>query len=98
MLDAPKFPYIKIEIEPIAAADFDETTGLTNFKTKISIAGKTHDYLIPCELVDCEKSGKVIKGVMELELSDFKIDPPKKVFGTVKLSDEVFITFAFQYH
>jgi hypothetical protein len=97
MLDASEFPNIKIEIEPTALADFDETTGLTNFKTKISIAGNTHNYVIPCELADCENSGKIIKGYMELELSDFKIDPPKKVFGTVKVNDQVFITFAFHY-
>ncbi len=97
MLDASEFPNIKIEIEPIAMADFDETTGQTNFKTQISIAGNTHNYIVPCELADCENSGKVIKGYMELELSDFNIDPPKKVFGTVKVNNEVFITFAFHY-
>ena len=97
MLDVSKFPDIKIEIEPLSFADFDETTGLTNFKTKISIAGNTHNYTIPCELAECKDSGRIIKGYLELELSDFNIDPPKKVFGAVKVNDQVFITFAFQY-
>jgi hypothetical protein len=97
MLNATKHPFIKIEIEPINSADFDETSGLTNFKTKISIAGNTRNFSVACQLIDCTESGKVIKGYMELELSDFNIDPPQKVFGAIKVNDTVFITFAFHY-
>ncbi len=97
MLNASKFPFIDISIEPREKADFDERTGLTNFKTQITIAGKTHDYIIPCQISFCDKSAVIVKGDLELDLSDFNIDPPKKVFGAVKVNDEVFITFAFHY-
>ena len=97
MLNAPKYPYINIVIEPREKADFDETTGLTNFKTQISIAGNTHNYVIPCQIDFCKNSDVIVKGDVKLELSDFNIDPPRKVFGAVKVSDEVFITFAFHY-
>ena len=97
MLNASKYPFINIEIEPREKADFDETTGLTNFKTKISIAGNTRNYTIPCQITFCDNSAMVVKGDLALELSDFNIDPPKKVFGAIQVNDKVFITFAFHY-
>lgn len=97
MLNVSEYPVITIEIEPTKTADFDETTGFTNFETKITISGNTRKYSIPCQFVDCDESGKVVKGNIELELSDFEINPPTKLFGTVKVNDDVFITFAFNY-
>ncbi|MBN1985054.1 MAG: YceI family protein [Prolixibacteraceae bacterium] len=97
MLKASKHPYIRIEIEPREKADFDEVTGLTNFRTKISIAGNTHTFIIPCQISFCEDSEMVLEGDLEIELSDFEIKPPKKLLGAVKVHDEVFITFAFKY-
>lgn len=97
MLKASEYPFIKIAIEPRELADFDEGSGLTNFRTEISIAGKSRSYVIPCEIVFCDEPGFVLKGDLALELSDFEIDPPKKVFGTVKVDNEVFITFAFRF-
>ena len=97
MVKASEYPYIKIDIEPREKADFDEVTGLTNFRTRISIAGNTHTFVIPCQINFCEDSEMVLEGDLELELSDFEIEPPKKLLGTVKVNDEVFITFAFKY-
>jgi len=97
MVNATEHPYILIEIEPRELADFDETTGMTNFRTDITLAGVTQTYVVPCETVFCETSGFILKGDLEIELTDFKIDPPEKVFGAVKVNNEVFITFAFRF-
>ena len=97
MVHASKYPYINIKIEPREMADFDEGTGLTNFKTKISIAGKSQNYVVPCEVTSCNKAQQVLKGKFELELSDFNIDPPEKMFGTIKVHNEVFINFVFKF-
>lgn len=97
MVNVSEYPFIKIDIEPREKADFDETTGLTNFKTRISIAGNTNTFTIPCHIGFCGSSEMVLEGDLEIELSDFDIKPPKKLFGTVKVNDEVFITFAFKY-
>ena len=97
MIHASKYPYINIEIEPREMADFDEGTGLTNFRTKISIAGKSRNYLVPCEVTSCQKARLVLKGNFEVELSDFNIDPPEKMFGTIKVHNEVFINFVFKF-
>ncbi|MCK3683793.1 YceI family protein [Maribellus sp. YY47] len=97
MLNADQYPDIKINIEAYNSEDFDEESGSTLLDTKITIAGKTHDYLIPCDVIYCETSGTVLKGSLEVLLSTFDIDPPQKILGAVKVDNEVFITFSFSY-
>jgi hypothetical protein len=96
MVNAEEYPFIDIEIEPEKSADFDETSGLTKFKSKISIAGKTNEYIIPSEISACQVSGYMLKGNLMVKLTDFGIEPPRKVLGAVKVNDEVFINFAFR--
>ena len=97
MIHATKYPYINIEIESRKMADFDEGTGLTNFKTEISIAGQSKNYVVPCEVTSCENSRLVLKGNFEVELSDFNIEPPEKMFGAVRVNNEVIINFVFKF-
>lgn len=97
MIHATKYPFIGIEIEPREMADFDEGTGLTNFKTQISIAGRSRNFIVPCEVTSCDDARMVLKGNFEINLSDFNIDPPEKVFGTIKVNNKVFIDFVFKF-
>ncbi|MFV0593708.1 MAG: YceI family protein [Draconibacterium sp.] len=97
MLHADQYPDIKIKVEAYNSMDLDEESGSTLLDTKITIAGKTHDYLIPCEVIYCENKGAILKGNLEVQLSAFDIDPPQKILGAVKVDNDVFITFAFSY-
>ncbi len=97
MVDAVNYPYINILIESKNRADFDEETGLTKFKTKISIAGTTRKFIVPCEIISFKGSGYLLKGHLQVNLTDFNISPPKKVFGMVKVNNQVFINFAFAF-
>lgn len=97
LLNARNFPFINIKLESYDTAEFDEETGGTLLKTEITIAGETRDYIIPCEIDHCKNKGMVIKGNLEVKLSAFNIEAPRKVLGTVKVDDEVFITFSFNY-
>jgi hypothetical protein len=96
MVNAAEYPYIQIAIEPRSRADFDETSGLTIFKTEITLAGNSNSYTVPCEIVTCENSAYLLKGNLKIKLTDFNIDPPDKVFGAIKVNNEVFINFVFK--
>jgi hypothetical protein len=96
LVSSSEYPYIQISIEPKEKADFDETTGKTIFKTIISLAGESSIYEVPCEILFCENSEYILKGNLEIELTDFNIRPPEKVFGAIKVNNEVFINFAFK--
>jgi hypothetical protein len=96
MVKAEDYPYIDIAIEPRGQADFDEQSGLTNFRTEVTIAGKSNSYIVPSEISGCEHNGFILKGNLQVKLTDFNIEPPTKVFGAVKVNDNVSIKFAFR--
>ncbi len=96
MVNAEVYPYIDIAIEPRGKADFDEQSGLTNFRTRVTIAGKSNSYIVPSEISGCDHNGFILKGEVQVKLTDFDIEPPTKIFGAVKVNDHVFIKFAFR--
>jgi len=96
MVNASHYPFIKISLEPVPAVRFDEIQKTAWLTTGISIAGVTHHYSVPCQMMIDENTGLIVKGNLKIKLSDFNITPPEKVFGAVKVNNEVFINFAFQ--
>ncbi len=96
MVEASQHPFIEITIEPRENADFDEGSGLTNFRTKVTIAGNSNSYIVPSTITGCESLGYMLKGKLQVKLTDFDIEPPTKFLGAVKVNDEVFINFAFR--
>lgn len=97
MVDAGSYPFITIFIEQKELADFDETTGLTNFKTKISIAGVSGNYTVPCIIESKLDGGYYLDGSFPIKLTDFGIEPPEKLLGLVQVKNKVFINFVFNF-
>ena len=95
MVNATRHPFIHISIEPRNKADFDEGSGLTNFKTEVTIAGISNNYIVPSTISGCDHQGYMLQGDLKVKLTDFDIEPPTKLLGAVKVNDEVFIKFAF---
>jgi hypothetical protein len=96
MVKASRYPFIRISLEPDDTLLVNRLPEKVKFKSEISIAGITNHYFISCEISSCKDSDLVIKGNLKMELTDFNITPPEKVFGAVKVNNEVFITFAFK--
>ncbi len=57
----------------------------------ISIAGKTKAYKLPVKIVD----GKIpqYKGNLSLNINDFNLKPPKKIFGLIVVKEDIDINF-----
>ncbi|MDA3819877.1 MAG: YceI family protein [Candidatus Delongbacteria bacterium] len=87
MVNASKYPFIIMTIEPRNLEECRKTKGLSDFKTKITIAGVSQRFVVPCGVDTCESSGYVLKGSLEVKLTDFGIDPPKKFFGLLKVNN-----------
>lgn len=65
-------------------------------KGSLTVAGKTQPVRVRGTLQ--EKDGKItITGEHELKMTDFGIDPPRAVMGTVRARDEVKITFSVRF-
>ncbi|KJF43992.1 YceI family protein [Draconibacterium sediminis] len=96
LLKATEYPVIQIDIEPNNEKAITGPVEKRDLNATITLAGHTHEYVVPCKISACDTSEILIKGSLKVNLTDFNIEPPKKVLGTIKVNDEVFITFAFK--
>lgn len=63
-------------------------------EVNITIAGVTRTYSIECSVDQC--SGNILlKGRQVVKLSDFKLKPPAKLLGLIKVSNEINVNFGF---
>jgi hypothetical protein len=97
LLKATEYPVIQIDIEPKNTEAISSPAEKRDLNATITLAGHTHKYVVPCKISACDSSEILINGSLKVNLTDFNIEPPKKVLGTIKVNDEVFITFAFKH-
>jgi hypothetical protein len=97
MVNAKEYPHIIVAIEPRGLAECRKDKGLSDFKTNITITGISNSYNVPCGVDSCDSSGYVLKGKLEVKLTDFGIDLPKKFFGIIKVDNEVLIDYFFKF-
>ena len=97
MVNASEYPFIEILIEHKNFQAFDQDKKIINLNAEISLAGFSRRYNIPCRIIPLADSGYALKGGKNIELSDFHIEPPEKVFGAIKVSNNVFINFVFKF-
>jgi hypothetical protein len=60
----------------------------------ITIAGITRKYRIDCSIAQCSDN-IVLKGEEVILLSDFRLKPPEKLMGLVKVNNEISVDFGF---
>ncbi|MDR7128568.1 hypothetical protein J2X69_000900 [Algoriphagus sp. 4150] len=87
-LNAAKYPFIKFEM-----TEFLGITGTKiKAKGKLTIAGKSQ--IIPLE-VTYSLSGNAVKfkGTYTISFSDFEVDAPTAVLGTIKTGNELVLAF-----
>ena len=98
MIKASEYPYITLALEPRDLMQCERHTEPTKFKTKITIAGSTNTYVVPCKVVACKNNKYLVEGNLEIKLTDFQLNPPKKFFGMIRVNNNVSINYAFNFH
>lgn len=85
MLDTKNHPYITLDLKEISINpnNPNEILALVNIK----MAGKSKFYSIWLNVKDSNSLSAV--GCLSLKLSDFKLEPPKKVLGLVVVEDAI---------
>ncbi|MBL0766035.1 YceI family protein [Marivirga atlantica] len=87
-LKGDKYPYISYEL-----TDISQASGETfNTKGKLTIAGTTKIVNMKATITNSNKEIS-ISGDIKFKMTDFKVDPPTAVFGTIKTGDEITIKF-----
>ena len=89
MLDSDNHPYITFQLKEVVVnpKQKDEIYAFAS----ITLAGKTKLYSIPLTLKKIESIKAV--GCLSIKLTDFELEPPKKVLGLIVVNDEIDINF-----
>ncbi|MBP3191808.1 YceI family protein [Natronogracilivirga saccharolytica] len=89
--DYPEITYNLVEAEELASLD-NPGYKLT-VKGNISAAGASHEIVHDVEIAEQENGRLVISGSQDLKMSDFGIEPPTAMLGSVRARDEMTIEF-----
>lgn len=80
-----------IDIAPISFDNSD--TILNKLNVSVSLAGVSKIYVVDFETSSPSNNVFRISGKQKLSMTDFGIDPPKAVFGLIKVDNELVIIF-----
>src|SRR5690606_35294096 len=81
--------YTNISLETTELTVENETQALA--KVKITIAGKHKNYTLPVKIVDSPVD--CFTGTLKLDINDFGLKPPKKMFGLIVVKEDIEINF-----
>ena len=62
----------------------------------LSVAGQTKEIKVPFHGNILEKGQVNVEGKVDLKMSEFKIDPPTAILGTLKTGDEISIVYSLE--
>ncbi|MCL6216742.1 YceI family protein [Zunongwangia pacifica] len=86
LIKAEKYPYIFLDLKELKLTAPNSALVTLN----IEIAGIEKPYKV---LVKIDDSKSNYTGIINLNINDFKLEPPKKVFGLIKVKEEIQIEF-----
>jgi polyisoprenoid-binding protein YceI len=95
-LKGDKFPYITYELVDIKATKKVGEKTILNTIGTLSIAGASRSVNMEITTKGNEAS-LVISGEVKLKMTDFKVDPPTAIFGTISTGDAITIKFKTNY-
>lgn len=89
LVKSEKYPSILLELDRILQKEGISADVLA----EIQIAGITKPYKVPVTIIALEDNTFNVSGTLKLNISDFKLKPPKKVFGLIEVDDTIEIGF-----
>ncbi len=90
-LKGDDFPEIKFIASEKVTVPLSENG--SKIKGKLSIAGKTKDTTLQFKINADGQNQIQVEGETKLKMSDFGIEPPTAMLGTLKTGDEIVITY-----
>ena len=92
-LEMKKHPEVSFTAETVELTTADDGSLTAAATGTLSMAGETRDVTVDGTVSTMEDGRFKVTGVTPVLLSDFNIDPPKALLGTVKTGDEVKVHF-----
>lgn len=91
-LESDDFPEVVFEAESAEILAGDEGPSASAAGT-LTMAGETRDLSVDATITRTEDGQLLLTGRAPILLSNFDIDPPSALLGTIKTGDEVFVRF-----
>ncbi|WGF91593.1 YceI family protein [Aequorivita marisscotiae] len=87
LLNTKEYPNITLELNEITFNKSNEKVA----HVLITIAGTQKEYTFPIDVISSSLNRFV--GKLKLNINDFNLEPPKKMFGLIVIKDEIEIDF-----
>ncbi len=87
----PNITYSLIEVQELVL--LDNPGVVLTVRGVISAAGVSKEIVHDVTITESESGGFVVSGSQDLKMTDFGIDPPTAVLGSIRSRDEMTITF-----
>lgn len=87
LLRSEEYPEIELELKKVSLINANSAVA----DVRIFIAGISNDYRVPVKIT--ETGDQYLMGNLKLNITDFELAPPKKLFGLIKLKDDIEINF-----
>ena len=92
-IKAREYPNINVAIDKKQIQDIIKGGENDLLSFNVTISGNSNVYRIPFTLGKFQGNYKYVTGRVNMRLTDFNLKPSKKIFGLIKVSNEVFINF-----
>lgn len=93
LLQSDQYPMINLKLLRVQIQDSKTALAIV----AIGIAGQVREYEIPVQLLPAQGEGHEqgfhIAGQLQLNISDYGLQPPKKLFGIIVVKDDIQINF-----
>lgn len=93
-LKEKKYPEISFNFDPEQPATIEGQKSSIN--GKITIAGVTKQIKVPFN-VDIDENQLLVEGEVPLKMTDFNIEPPTAMLGTLETGNEIVVKFNFEF-
>lgn len=93
-IEVEKFPVISVKFLGLTKESETATQKNLMGQVVITMVGISRKYDISCVFLASQENSALLSGERRIQLSDFKIEPPEKFFGAVKVSDEIKVNFS----
>lgn len=96
-LKAGKHPEIKFNMTSVDLKNSTQSSFNGTVNGNLSVAGKTKAISIPFDGKTMDSNTLMVAGIKSLKMSDFGIDPPRAMLGTLRTGDEIKVIFNFEF-
>lgn len=92
-LEAEDHPFIEYELDEVRRLSRQDGSALFEAKGRLTVAGETRPLTLRVTAKIVTGGGLLVEGSTPLRMTEFGIEPPKAMLGSIKTGDEVRVGF-----